>query len=87
MLELKYGGFPSGSVVKNLPAMQETQVPSLGQQNPWRRKWQLTPGFLPGKSHGQKSLAGHSSWGYKKSLDTTEVTKHGHYVLFIIDFK
>ena len=71
MLELKYGGFPSGSVVKNLPAMQETQVPSLGQQNPWRRKWQLTPGFLPGKSHGQKSLAGYSPWGHKES-DTTE---------------
>ena len=27
---------------------------------PWRRKWQLTPVFLPGKSHGQRSLAGYS---------------------------
>ena len=35
------------------------------------RKWQLTPVFLPGKSHGQRSLAGYSSWGHKK-LDTTE---------------
>ena len=31
----------------------------------WRRKWQPTPVFLPGKSHGQKSLAGYSAWGHK----------------------
>ena len=29
---------------------------------PWRRKWPLTPAFLPGKSHGQRSLAGDSLW-------------------------
>ena len=29
----------------------------------WRRKWQPTPVFLPGKSHGQRSLAGYSPWG------------------------
>ena len=38
---------------------------------PWRRAWQRTPVFLPGESHGQRSLAGHSSWGQKES-DTTE---------------
>ena len=38
---------------------------------PWRRKWQPTPVFLPGKSQGQKSLAGYSPWGRKES-DTTE---------------
>jgi len=32
---------------------------------PWRRKWQLTPVFLPGKSHGQRSLVGYSPWGGK----------------------
>ena len=32
---------------------------------PWRRKWQPTPVFLPGKSHGQRSLAGFSPWGRK----------------------
>ena len=31
---------------------------------PWKRKWQPTPIFLPGKSHGQRSLAGYSPWGY-----------------------
>ena len=38
---------------------------------PWRRKWQPTPVFLPGKSYGQRSLAGYSSWDCKE-LDTIE---------------
>ena len=38
---------------------------------PWRREWQPTPVFLPGKSHGQRSLVGYSPWGHKES-DTTE---------------
>ena len=58
--------------VKNLPAMQ-----SLGQKDPWRRAWQTTPVFLPGKSHGQRSLAGSSPQGHKES-DTTEATEHAH---------
>ena len=37
----------------------------------WRRAWQPTPGFLPGKSHGQRSLVGYNPWG-QKELDTTE---------------
>ena len=35
--------------------------------SPWRRKWQHTPVFLPGKSHGQRSLANYSSWGHEES--------------------
>ena len=38
---------------------------------PWRRKWQPTPLFLPGESHGRWNLAGYSPWG-RKELDTTE---------------
>ena len=34
---------------------------------PWRRKWQPTPVFLPGESHGQRSLVGYSPWGRKES--------------------
>ena len=61
-------------MVKNLPAMQETQVRSLGQEEPLEgRAWQPTPVVLPGESHGQRSLAGNSPWGHKK-LDTTEAT-------------
>ena len=37
---------------------------------PWRRKWQPTPVFLPGESHGQRCLAGYSIWGCKE-LDMT----------------
>ena len=38
---------------------------------PWRRKQQPIPVFLPGKSHGQRSLEGYSPWGHKES-DMTE---------------
>ena len=38
---------------------------------PWRRKWQPMPVFLPGKSHGQRSLASFSPWDCKES-DMTE---------------
>ena len=37
----------------------------------WRRKWQPTPAFLPGESHGRRSLVGCSPWGREES-DTTE---------------
>ena len=61
-----WGASPVAQVVKNLPAMQETRVPSLGQEDPWRRKWQPTLVFLPGESHGQRSLLGYSPWGRKR---------------------
>ena len=52
-------GFLGGSVVKNLPA--NIFDPRVGKI-PWRMKWQPTPVFLPGKSQGQRSLAGYSPW-------------------------
>ena len=55
--------------VKHLPAMQKTWVQILGL--PWRRKWQPTPVFLPGESHGQRSPVGYSPWDCKES-DTIE---------------
>ena len=55
-------------MVKNLPVMQETQVQSLGQDDPpGERKWQPTPIFLPGEFYGQRSLAGYIPWGCKES--------------------
>ena len=63
--------FPDGSVAKNPPAMQETRVQSLGQEDPWRRKWQPTPVFLPGESCGQRNLVGYNPWDHKE-LDMTE---------------
>ena len=41
------------------------------RKTPWRRKWQPTPGFFPGESHGQRNLVGYSPWGLKGS-DRTE---------------
>jgi len=38
---------------------------------PWRKTWQPTPVFLPGQSHGQRSLVGYSPWGHKE-FDTTK---------------
>ena len=51
--------------------MQEMPIRSLVVKIPWRKKWQPTAVFLPGESHGQRSLAGYSPWG-SKELDTTE---------------
>ena len=67
-------------MVKNLPAIQETWVRSLGsiflriRKILWRREWQPsifgvgnpTPVFLPGEFHGQRSLMGYSPWSCKE---------------------
>ena len=65
-------------MVKNLPANSGNtrdvgfipgsgRSPGVGNGNP------LTPVFLPGELHGQRSLAGYSPWG-RKELDTTELS-------------
>ena len=46
-------------------------------KTPWKREWLLTPVFLPGKLHGQRSLVGYSPWRHKES-DMTEETYHAH---------
>ena len=56
---------------KNLSAMQETRVPSLGWEDPLEKEMASTLVFLPGEFHGQKSLVGYSPWDQKKS-DTAE---------------
>ena len=67
-------GFLGGSAIKNPPAnagdIRDGFDPLVGKI-PWRRERLPTPVFLPGKSRGQRSLVGHSSWGCKES-DTTE---------------
>ena len=47
-------------------------IPGLGR-SPGGGAWQPTPVFLSGKSHGQRSLMGHSPWGHKES-NMTETT-------------
>ena len=65
-------GFPGSSVVKNPPvnAGDMGSIPG-SQRSPWRRKWQPTPVFLPGKSIEQRNPVGYSPWGLK-GLDRTE---------------
>ena len=62
-------------LVKNPPAMQETcrrhGFDFCFRKIPLRRKWLPTLVFLPGKSHGQKSVVAYSPWDCKQS-DTTE---------------
>ena len=53
-------------------------LPLVGKTS-WSRKWQPTPVFLPGKSHGQRSLAGYSLWGHKEP----DMTKRARMMLFI----
>ena len=67
-------GFFGGSAVKNLPNNAGTagdvgSIPGSGRSP--GRAWQPTPVFLPGESHGQRSLVGYSPWGCKES-DMTE---------------
>ena len=50
---------------------------------PWRRKRHPTPVLLPGKFHGQRSLAGYSPQGHKES-DTNEVTERTHIYKLVI---
>ena len=44
---------------------------------PWKRKWQPTPVFLPGKSHGHRSLVGYSPWGCKSWTWLSDSTTKG----------
>ena len=65
-------GFPGDAVVKNpLANARRYGLDPWVMKIPWRRAWQPTPVFLPGESHGQRSLAGYSPWSRKES-DTTE---------------
>ena len=66
---------PSPVVKKILLQCRRCWFESWVGKIPWRRGWQPTPVFLPGESHGQRSVAGYSPWGGKE-LDMTKVTEH-----------
>ena len=76
--------FTVSSVVKNLPSMRRNRrhrFDSWVMKIHWRRKWQPTPAFSPGKSHGQRSLVGYSPCGHKES-ETTEQLNSSNSVLY-----
>ena len=70
-------GFPGGTSGKQL-ICRSRRYKRWGfepwvRKIPWRKAWQPTLVFLPGESHGQRSLVNYSPRGHKES-DTTEVT-------------
>ena len=64
-----YKGFLGGSVVKNLPAVQETWVQSLGQEDPLEKEVTTHSNILAWRIHGQRSLVGYHPWGHRVRHD------------------
>ena len=82
-------GFPSGTEVKE-SACQCMRCWRCGfyswvRKISWRRKWQPTPVFFPGESHGQRSLAGYSPWGHRVGYN--QVTMQAHNALSQVSFR
>ena len=74
-------GFPGGTSGKE-PTCQRRRhkrhrFDPRVRKLPWRRAWQPTPVFLPGESHGQRSLVGYSPWGAKSSTQLS-IGAHTH---------
>ena len=66
MTPTKEWGFPGGSVVKKKKICLQCSRPGFSpwvRKIPWRKKWQSTPLFLPGKSHEERRLVDYSPWG------------------------
>ena len=81
-------GFPDGSAVKNLPAVQETWVQSLGQEDLLEKELATHSSIFAWKFHRKRSLAGYGPWGCKES-DMTEhecanIHTHTHIITCII---
>ena len=76
--------FPGGSDGKASVCNAGDWVWSLGQEDPWRRKWQPIPVLLPGKFHGQRSLVGYHRWGGRVRHDWTTLLTYFCYLLYIM---
>ena len=84
-------------MVKNLHVRQETQVQSLGRDDPLEKGTQPTPVLLPGESHGQRSLAGYSPQGSQKlrhnwatntfTFSNVYIHKHVYRMQYYLDIK
>ena len=64
-------------MVKNLPAMQEMQVRSLGREDPLEEEMATHSSVLAGESHGQRGLLGYSPWGRMESDTTISIRTNG----------
>ena len=71
----KVVGFPGGTSHKELACQcrrcKRCEFDPWVGKIPWRKAWQPTPVFLPGESHGQRSLADYGPWDHKE-LDMTK---------------
>ena len=86
-LEYELSRWLSGKRICHLrQELQETLVGSWVRKIPQRRKWQPTPVFLPGESHGWRSLAGYSPWGCKESHMTQHAYMHHQNIFISISF-
>ena len=61
-------------MINNPLAIQETWVPSLGQEDPLQKRMATSLVFLPGEFHGLRSLVGYSPWGSKELNMTVQLT-------------
>ena len=76
-------GFPSGSVIKNLPANEETWVWSLGEEDPLEKGRATHSSILAGESCGQRSPVSYSPRGLKQ-IDMTERLTHTYTQLLLV---
>ena len=65
-------GFPGGSIIKNMPAMQEMRIISLDWKDPLEKAMATCSSILSGKSHGQRILTGYCSWSCKRGTRLSE---------------
>ena len=85
-------GFPAGSVIKNSDKesvcqcrrWRKCRFDPWARRIPWRRKWQPAPVFLPGKYHGQSSLAGYSLWSRKEFNMTKQLSMQAYIWVCIV---
>ena len=86
-------GFPGGSAVKNLPAVQETRVQSLDWEDPLEEGMATTPVFLPRESHGQRNLvavvhgAAQSRTRLKRLSSCSSIMSKSNFILLRMDIQ
>ena len=69
-----HGASLVAQTVKNLPVMQEIWVRTLGWEDPLEKGMAIHSRFVPGESHGQRTLTGYSPWGQEESEMTEQLT-------------
>ena len=84
--DLDLSSSPVAKTVKNLPAMQETWVRFLCQEDPVVKGMLPTPVFLPEEFYGQRSLMGYCLWG-SKELHSSEQLIHTQLSFREVDFE